>query len=242
MDSEKALGRSNKRPANQLLQRLTERDYRLIERYLEYVKVSANQILYHPGDKVEAAAFPCGSTLISFAVSLEVDREAHAMAVGMEGAVGGIINPGLLPAYSRTSVIVGGELIRLSMRRLEPAIRQSHSLRNAFARYADFLFAQTLQSAACNAGHSNEQRAARCILSVKQRTGDVVPLTHEQLANMLGIGRSYTSRLLEKLKATGVIETKRGAILIADEKALRGRSCACDDWLKSHFNEIFQAN
>jgi CRP-like cAMP-binding protein len=60
-------------------------------------------------------------------------------------------------------------------------------------RYADFLFAQALQSAACNAGHSNEQRAARCILSVRQRTGDVVPLTHEQLASMLGIApRGFT--------------------------------------------------
>jgi hypothetical protein len=238
MDPKEAPDRSN-RPANHLLQRLSERDYRLIERYLEYGKVSANQVLYHPGDKVEATAFPCGSTLISFAVSLEVDREVHAIAVGMEGAVGGIISPGLLPAYSRSSVLIGGELVRLSVRRLEQAMRQSLSLRNAFARYADCLFAQTLQTTACNAGHSNEQRAARCILSVKGRAGDVVPLTHEQLASMLGVGRSYASRLLEKLKAKGVIETRRAAILITDEKALRGKSCACDNWLKSHFTEIF---
>jgi CRP-like cAMP-binding protein len=241
MNSGETLVRSNGRPANQLLQRLTERDYHLIERYLERVKVSANQILYHPGDKVEAVAFPCGSTMISFAVSLEVDRDVHAIAVGMEGAVGGIISSGLLPTYSRTSVIIGGEMIRLSVRKLEPVMRQSPSLRGAFARYADFLFAQTLQSAACNAGHSNEQRAARCILSVKQRTGDVVPLTHEQLASMLGVGRSYTSRLLEKLKSTGMIETKRAAILVTDEKSLRKKSCGCDGWLKSHFHEIFLA-
>jgi len=163
MDSKGALGHSNERPANYLLRRLSERDYRLIERHLERVKVSANQTLYHPGDKVEAAAFPCGSALIGFAVLLEVDREVHATTVGMEGAVGGIISPGLLPAYSRTSVIVGGELMRLSVRRLEQAMRQSPSLRGAFARYADCLFAQTLQSAACKAGHSNEQPAAFCL-------------------------------------------------------------------------------
>lgn len=240
MDSKELLDRSDDRPANQLLRRLTERDYRLIERYFDRVKVTVNQILYHPGDKVEVAAFPCGSTLISFAVSLEADREVRAITVGMEGAAGGIISPGLLPAYSRTSVIIGGELIRLSVRKLEAAMRQSPSLRGTFARYSDFLFAQALQSIACNAGHSNEQRAARCILSVKQRTSGVVPLTHEQLASMLGIGRSYASRLLEKLKASGIIETKRAAILIADEKALRSKSCDCDSWLKSHFDEIFQ--
>src|ERR1700754_3599633 len=152
MNSKGTLGHSNERPANYLLQRLTEHAYHLIEHYLERVKVSANQILYHPGDKVEATAFPCGSTLISFAVSLEVDREVHAIVVGMEGAVGGVISPGMLPAYSRSSVLIGGELVRLSVRRLEQAMRQSLSLRNAFARYADCLFAQTLQTSACNAG------------------------------------------------------------------------------------------
>jgi hypothetical protein len=83
MDSKGALGHSNERPANYLLRRLSERDYRLIERHLERVKVSANQTLYHPGDKVEAAAFPCGSALIGFAVLLEVDREVHATTVGI---------------------------------------------------------------------------------------------------------------------------------------------------------------
>ena len=47
MDPKEAPDRSN-RPANYLLQRLAERDYRLIERYIECVKVSANQVLYHP--------------------------------------------------------------------------------------------------------------------------------------------------------------------------------------------------
>ena len=44
-----------------------------------------------------------------------------------------------------------------------------------------------------------------------QRTGDhVVPLTQEQLAGMLGVGRSYVSRVIRSLKERGLVETRRG--------------------------------
>ena len=61
------------------------------------------------------------------------------------------------------------------------------------------------QSTACNAIHSIEQRTAKWIISAMERTdGDnVVPLTHEQLATLLGVGRSYTSRVIQTFKAEG---------------------------------------
>ena len=79
------------------------------------------------------------------------------------------------------------------------------SLRNVFARYADCMLAQMFQSTACNAIHSIEQRTAKWIISAMERTdGDeVVPLTHEQLATLLGVGRSYASRVIQTFKAEG---------------------------------------
>ena len=52
---------------------------------------------------------------------------------------------------------------------------------------------------ACNAIHSIEQRAAKWTASAMERTGasDTVPLMHEQLATLLGVGRSYTSRVIQ---------------------------------------------
>jgi len=240
MASRETPGRSDERPANHLLRRLTESDYELIGPYLERGTVSVNRSLSHPGDQIKAMTFPCGATLIGFAVSVELDREVYATTVGAEGVLGSIIRRPL-PAYSRAQVLVGGDVARLPARKFEQAARQSPSLRNLMERYAAFLFAQTLQASACNAGHSNEQRMARYILSVRERTGDVVPFTHEQLAGLLGVGRSYTSRLIEGLKADGFLETRRGAILVTDERALREAACGCSDWIKRHFEEIFAA-
>lgn len=240
MASKVGRDRSNDRPANDLLRRLTDNDYKLVGPYLERGRVSDNQNLHHPGDQIEALTFPCGATLIALAVSVEVDRDVCATTVGAEGVVGGIIRRPL-PAYSRAHVLVGGDVARLPILRFEQAARQSPSLRNLIERYAAFLFAQMLQLSACNAGHSNERRIARCILSVMDRTDGPVPLTHEQLGGLLGVGRSYTSRLIEGLKSAGILETRRRAILVTDEKALRETACACNGWIKGHYNRIFRA-
>jgi CRP-like cAMP-binding protein len=63
---------------------------------------------------------------------------------------------------------------------------------------------KTLQATSCNAIHSIEQRTARWIISTMDRTRqDLVPLTHGQLAAMLGVARSYTSRVLQAFKSRG---------------------------------------
>jgi hypothetical protein len=73
------------------------------------------------------------------------------------------------------------------------------------------------------------------------RTGDTrVPLTHEQLASMLGVGRSYTSRVIQTFKLEGILETHRGSLLVRSRKALNSRSCKCNDSVKKHFEEVLR--
>ncbi len=62
-----------------------------------------------------------------------------------------------------------------------------------------------------------------------------MPLTHEQLATLLGVGRSYASRVLQSFKAEGVLDTRRGAILVCNLDGLRLRACLCNDAVKMHF-------
>ena len=109
-----------------------------------------------------------------------------------------------------------------------------------FARYADCMLAQMFQSTACNAIHSIEQRTAKWIVSAMERAegNNVVLLTHEQLATLLGVGRSYASRVIQTFKAEGILETRRGSILVCNPKALRARACLCNESVKNHFEEV----
>src|ERR1700710_160622 len=230
------------RPYNNLLRRLSDGDFALIAPHLAREEAGPGDLLYNPGDDVEIVHFPCGPGLVSYLVANEDGRDVETILVGREGAVGGIVSQGYLPAYTRIMVKFGGPFVRMNIGKLDAAKAKSASLRNIFARYADCMLAQIFQSTACNAIHSIEQRTAKWIISAMERAegDDVVPLTHEQLATLLGVGRSYTSRVIQTFKAEGVLETRRGSILVLDRDALRIRSCLCNEAVKNHFDEVLR--
>lgn len=230
---------SGARPRNNLLRLLREADYVLLAPSLESLTKESGDLLYNPGDNVEFVYFPCESSLSSFLVSGEDGRDVETVLVGREGAVGGIVSLGHLPAYCRITVKYGGPFLRLPVGKLQAAKLTTPTLRSVFTRYADCLLAQMFQSSACNAIHSIDQRAAKWILAAMDRTGNhLVPLTHEELSTMLGVGRSYTSRVLQTFKADGILETRRGSLLVRDFDALMMRACRCNEAIKSHFDIV----
>ena len=230
------------RPLNNLLRRLSAGDFALIAPHLVHEQAGASELLYNPGDNVEIVHFPCGPSLATYLVCNEDGRDVETILVGREGAVGGIVSEGHLPAYTRIMVKFGGPFVRLHVGKLDAAKIKSATLRNVFARYADCMLAQIFQSTACNAIHSIEQRTAKWIIAAMERIdGDeTVPLTHEQLATMLGVGRSYASRVIQTFKAEGVLETRRGSILVRDREALRIRACLCNEAVKNHFEAVLR--
>ena len=141
------------RPQNNLLRALRTADFALIASALEVVEYPARHLLYNPGDHVGTVYFPCGPSLVSYLVTNEDGRDVETMLVGREGAVGGIVSEGYLPAYTRITVKFAGPFVRLHVGKLDAAKTQSKTLRNVFARYADCLLAQIFQSTACNASH-----------------------------------------------------------------------------------------
>jgi hypothetical protein len=235
-------GTAGERPFNNLLRRLSDADFALIASYLVTADSNPNDLLYSPGDNVETVHFPCGPSLVSYMVASEDGRDVETILIGREGAVGGIVSQGNLPAYTRIIVKFAGPFVRLPVSKLDAAKAKSRTLSNIFARYADCMLAQIFQSTACNAIHSIEQRTAKWIISAMERTDgeDIVPLTHEQLATLLGVGRSYTSRVIQTFKAEGTLETRRGAIVIRNPDVLRNRSCRCNEAVKGHFEEVLR--
>ena len=106
--------------------------------------------------------------------------------------------------------------------------------------YADYLLAQVSQSIACNTAHSIEQRAAKWLLATVERMGGCdIQMTQEQLATMIGVGRSYTSRVVQSFKVEGLLHTRRGGLAITDQAGLQRRSCSCGNQLRLHYDAVF---
>jgi len=224
---------------NNLLRSLHSDDFALIKPLLQRWHGAAGAVIYEPGDDVRHAYFPCGPSLISFMVMMSDGRDVETALVGREGAAGGIVSNGRLPAFSRAVVLSPGSFLRVETKALEAAKSQSITLRHLFTRYADCLLAQVFQSVACNAVHTIEQRAARWILAAIDRTlSDEIPMTQDQLAGMLGVGRSYVNRVLRSLKNTGVLEIRRGGLRVRNVEALKGSACECTDAIRKHFQEV----
>lgn len=226
---------------NNLLRALRSADWVVLQPRLEEWQAVTGTVLHEPGDTVRHAVFPCATSLVSYHVVLSDGRAIQTALVGREGAVGGIVSQGRLPAFSRAEVQLGGAFYRIDLHHLEEAKSRSLTLRHLFARYADCLMAQIFQSVACNAAHSIEQRTARWLLAAIDRTGaEEVTITQEQLAAMLGVGRSYLSRIIQELRQQKAIETARGRIAVRDVAALRAMACECNEAITRHFDDVLK--
>jgi CRP-like cAMP-binding protein len=166
-------------------------------------------------------------------------RTVEVATVGKEGVVGGIVSGGKAPAFGRAVVQVPGFALRVDLKALEAAKARSPHIRDLFARYADALLAQVMQSVACNAFHAIEARCCRWLLTAQDRSGGThIPLTQEYLAEMLGVQRTTVSAVARMLQEQGLISYRRGSIQILDRTAVEKRSCECYQNVEQHFREV----
>ena len=226
---------------NNLLRALQPEDRDFLSRAITKVELASGDMLFDPGDLIEQCYFPCDAAIASFHV-VTADGEAIETAlIGREGALGGIVSHGSLPAFSRAVVVQGGTFAKVPLARLEALKHERPAVDRLFTRYADCFIAQTFQSVACNAIHSVEQRAARWLCGTLDRTaGSTIRITQEQLAALLGVGRAYLSRVLQGLRQRDLIALHRGGMTITDEAGLRRLSCDCDALVRDHFDRVLR--
>lgn len=205
---------------------------------LSMVQLEAGDTVLTRGVDVDSSLFPFGATMISMIIDLDQARTVEVASIGREGAVGGIVSCGHLPAFSRAEVIVGGMAVRIPIKVIEEAKARSGHLRNLFCRYSDYLLAQIMQTVACNSFHPIEARAARWLLTAQDRAGDRLELTQEALAGLLGVQRTTVNAVARELQDQGQITTRRGIIQVHDRAGLERAACECYERVERFFGEI----
>ena len=108
-------------------------------------------------------------------------------------------------------------------------------------RHAQASLLQAAQSTACNTLHRAEQRLCRWLLLTQDRLGsDVVPLTQEHLAIMLGVQRTTVTATASQLQERGVIAYSRGKIRVLDREAMKRCACECYEAIQQGASIILQ--
>ena len=213
---------------NLLLAALPPEDLQRILPELEIVSLRTRQLLHKPGEYIEHVFFPADGFCSIFAV-LEDGSTIEAATVGREGVVGLAATVADMPPS--IAAMVQSD-IDVCYRMKACAFRREMDRRGAFhasvTRYSQALMAFIMQSAACNAAHSVEQRLARWLLVAQDRMdADQFRMTQEFVAMMLGASRSTVSMIAAVLQKAGLIAYRRGRMLILDRDALEAASCAC---------------
>jgi CRP-like cAMP-binding protein len=224
---------------NRLLDALPAGDRDLIAEDLQTFTLERGDVLFEPGRDVVNVFFPGRGLIAALVLDLREGATAEAAMIGLEGAVGGIISDGDKPAFARGVAQTEGSALRLAVDVLVRAQQRSAGLRDHFARYADCLLAEILQSVACNSAHEFDARLARWLLSFHDRIGNAeLSITQGFIAEMLGVQRTYVTRVISYLVEHDAIETGRGKIIIKDRRKLEHAACECYGRLRAHYDKV----
>ncbi len=223
---------------NRLLASLSADAFSAISPHLKIVELKFGDVLAEPGGAVRQVYFPY-SGVISLVVELKVGMMIETAMIGNDGAFNAgsaldgkvSLNKGIVQLAGSAGVIEVNRLRRLA--------NENESFRSLLIRHEQVLFAQSQQSAACNASHSVEARMCRWLLYMRDLAGsDDLMLTQEFLAQMLGVRRPSVSLVANTLQKSGLIKYSRGRMRLLDIKGLQKGACECYRTVKAHYERL----
>ena len=138
---------------------------------------------------------------------------------------------------------IPGDALRMDAAPLKEEFNRNTEMRDVMLKYTQAYIAQVSQNVGCNRIHGVDERCARWLLEVRERTeSDEFPLTHEFIAEMLGVRRAGVTEAALWLKERGLIDYTRGDIRIIDVPGLEAASCECYMVLKEEYDRLLGVN
>jgi CRP-like cAMP-binding protein len=182
--------------------------------------------------------FPWGG-VCSLTTAMSDGRLVEVGTIGNEGMVGmSAYFGGLLPELLTLVQVEGPGAHTMRAGLFKAEMTRQGPLYDLVRRYSQALIGLIMQSAACNGLHTVDQRCARWLLMSQDRVGDVIGLTQEYLASMLGVRRPSVTEVAKRLQARGLITHARGRITILDRAGLEKLSCECYPVVKANFDRL----
>jgi CRP-like cAMP-binding protein len=219
-------GNSNK-IQNLILLGLRADELSAATRKLQFVELPTHTVLHDAGEPLTHAYFINGG-LASVLSVLADGKSVEVGLAGKEGFIGLPLVVGLSTSPTQVIMQVGGSAYQLTAADCKELLSRSPGLEKTLNRYAQTLGMQATYVAACNRLHEVEERLARWLLMSQDRLGgDVVPLTQEFLAHMLGTRRASVTVAAGILQKAGFITYNRGSVRIDDRSGLEDATCEC---------------
>jgi CRP-like cAMP-binding protein len=215
------------RIGNRLVTSLPARDRRQLLAICEEVDLAIGSVLQEPGERTKFVYFPVAG-MISLLTPVNGRGNLEVGLVGTEGFLGIPIVLGVEVSPLQGLVQGSGAALRIRARLFRRELESSLALRRTMSHYAYVLMAQLAETPACVKFHLLEARLARWLLMTHDRAGsNEFHLTHEFLAQMLGVRRVGVTNAAGALQQRNLIAYARGEITVLDRAGLEAASCPC---------------
>jgi CRP-like cAMP-binding protein len=212
---------------NALLSRLPRPDYDRLRAKLEPVRLSRGRVLLETGETVSHAYFLTGG-MVSLLAATPNDDTVQVAMVGSEGVVGVTALSGIGIIPFRVVVLANVTALRINAVAFDAEFKRSGTFHDTLLRYLHTLITQITQSALCNHYHTIEERLCYWLLVSHDRAhSDILTLTQETLAHMLGSQRTGVTAAAASLRRRCLIAYSQGRIHLRDRQGLEARSCEC---------------
>jgi len=224
--------------SNLILAFLPPQEYERIAPHLQPVDLRQGHVLYEPSAAIENVYF-VDQGMISVVSLMHDGSSIEVGTIGSEGMVGKSIILGVESVPYRQLVQVAGSARRMSARLLAAELHPDRTLTLLLQRYHAAFNTQVMQGMACNGLHSVVQRCCRWLLTTQDRVGsEELNITHDFLAQMLGVRRASVTEVLRPLQRDGLIRASRGKVVILDPKRLADASCECYGVIRGEYQRL----
>lgn len=222
---------------NKILAALPAEEYKRLRKHLTPVSLPQGVTLYAQNARIEYIYF-VNAGVVSHVTHMEDGGSVEVGLVGCEGMVGLPVALGDDVSPNHAIVQITGEGMRMDAAALRELGRDGR-LQSLLLLFTLAVHKQVSQTAACNRSHNVNDRLARWLLMCQERVGgDVLHLTQEFIAQMLGTRRAGVSEAAILLQAAGLIRYSRGHITILDREGLGEFACECYEIVRVEFERL----
>lgn len=205
---------------------------------LEPILFSLGEVVYESGGHIDYVYFPT-SAIISLLYIMENGATAEIGVAGYEGVIGIALFMGGETMPNRAVVQSAGSALRMKKKALQAEFVRGGMFQTSLLRYTQALMTQISQTAVCNRLHTVEQQLCRWLLLSHDRLRtDKLVMTHDLIANMLGVRREGITVAAQKLQELGLISYVRGTITLLDRQGLETEVCECYQVVKSEYDRL----
>jgi CRP-like cAMP-binding protein len=223
---------------NRILAKVSAVDLKDLEPHLRLIELEHGRVLADSRQHVHKVYFPHAG-ILSSVVELKTGWGIESGMIGNDGVFGAAQAVDHKMSLNKVVVQVPGWATVIDGEVIKNFADSSPGFRGLLVKYEQFFLAQVQQTTACNALHSVEERMCKWLVRMYDLVGTDLPLTHEFLAQMMGVRRTSVTGVAVQMQSEGMISYHRGKVHILNIELIQRRGCECPQTVREHYMKMF---